>query len=164
MTAAAQAYEALRTHGLGPYLATPDGILAPLLDLLAATEDYRVISREENAVAIAAGVALAGGVATVLLQNSGLGLSLNALASLVRPYELPLLLVISQRGIAPDATPENLPMGALTPLLLAGLGIESAMLDAESTSAQVARAAHATQIERRPYALLVPPTLFGWQP
>lgn len=169
-------YQALRAHNLGPYLATPDGILAPLLDLLEAGEGYRVISREDNAIGIAAGIGLAGGTATVLMQNSGLGLAVNALASLVRPYRVPLLLVVSQRGTGADATEENLAMGRLTGPLLDGLGIEYATLGQEGEdddagsprgagiADQVARAAVAVNVERRPYALLVPPGLFGWQP
>lgn len=171
-------YRALIRHDLGPYLATPDGILAPLLTLLAETEDYRVISREENAVGIAAGMALAGRPATVLLQNSGLGLSLNALASLVVPYRAPLLLIVSQRGTGADTTAENLAMGALTAPLLAGLGIAHATLGSPAPDrddddddddlpallgAQIAQAASAVRAERQPYALLVPPGLFGWE-
>lgn len=175
-TRAAQATcEALVANRLGPYLATPDGILAPLLDLLEAgpDTDYRVISREENAVGIAAGIGLAGGRATVLLQNSGLGLSVNALASLAIPYRVPLLLVVSQRGTGEDTTAENLPMGALTAPILDALGIEHVTLgeidDAESSGTieqviarQIAAAATAVRAERQPYALLVPPALFGW--
>lgn len=160
--AATATREALRTHRLGPYLATPDGILAPLLELLTR-EDYRVVSREDNAVGVAAGIGLAGGSATVLMQNSGLGLAVNALASLVVPYRIPLLLVVSQRGTDADTTEENLAMGRLTAPVLDGLGIEHATLDAAGIAHQAARAAVAVHEERRPYALLVPPGLFGWR-
>ncbi|ROR97150.1 sulfopyruvate decarboxylase subunit alpha/phosphonopyruvate decarboxylase [Salana multivorans] len=157
-------WESLRAHRLGPYLATPDGILAPLLELLAAREDYRTVSREDNAVGIAAGIGLAGGSATVLMQNSGLGLAVNALASLVAPYRIPVLLVVSQRGTDADTTEENLAMGRLTAPVLDGLGIAHATLDATDLPGHVARAAVAVREERRPYALLVPPGLFGWRP
>lgn len=160
---AARAHRALRRHDLGPYLATPDGILAPLLDLLARHEDYRTISREENAVGIAAGIALAGGSATVLLQNSGLGLSVNTLASLIVPYRLPLLLIVSQRGTDADTTPENLPMGRLTAPLLDSLEISYDTLTPAALEDAIARAATVVHTERRPHALLVPPALFGWQ-
>ncbi|MCL2465363.1 MAG: hypothetical protein FWF28_09895, partial [Micrococcales bacterium] len=113
----------LVTRALGPYFATPCGVLAPLLELLADEPDYQVVAREDNAVGLAAGVGLAGGAATVLMQNSGLGQSVNALASLVVPYAIPMLLVISLRGTGPDVTAENRAMGRLTEPILDGLGI-----------------------------------------
>jgi len=48
------------------------------------------------------------------MQNSGFGASLNAFASLIQPYGVQLLLVISLRGRAADLTTENLLMGTLT--------------------------------------------------
>ena len=49
------------------------------------------VTREEEGVGIAAGAALAGGKPLLLMQNSGLGNCVNALASLTGLYELPLV-------------------------------------------------------------------------
>lgn len=159
-------HEALVDHDLGPFLATPCGILAPLLGRLAddPRADYRVVTREDNAVGIAAGHALAGRPTTVLMQNSGFGLCVNALASLVVPYALPMLLVVSLRGTGVDDTPENAGMGALTAPTLAGLGVRHEMLDAEHVPEQMARLARVVREERRPAALLVAPEQLGWRP
>ena len=81
--------------------------------------------------------------------------------------------MVSQRGTGEDTTAENLPMGALTAPILDALGIEHVTLgeidDAESSGTidqviarQIAAAATAVRAERQPYALLVPPALFGW--
>ncbi|MFF2330055.1 MULTISPECIES: hypothetical protein [unclassified Streptomyces] len=63
-------HEELVRHGFGPYFATPCGILAPLLDRLEAEPDYRVVTREDNAIGQAAGAALAGAAPVALMQNS----------------------------------------------------------------------------------------------
>src|SRR5436305_10421877 len=109
-TARVVADELLR-YRLGPFLATPCGVLAPLLDFLGT--HVITVSREENAIGVAAGAALAGRIPVVLIQNSGFGASVNVLASLVQPYAIPLILVVSLRGWAPDTTSENLLMGKM---------------------------------------------------
>lgn len=99
----------------------------------------------------------------VLMQNSGLGQSVNALASLVVPYRIPMLLIISLRGIPPDFTTENIVMGRLTEPLLREAGIPTARLAEENLAAQTDWAGRLVVEDRRPAALLVPPALLGWQ-
>ncbi|MFD9305175.1 thiamine pyrophosphate-binding protein [Streptomyces sp. NPDC060048] len=161
--AARSVHDGLITRGLGPYFGTPCGVLAPLLSLLGDRDDYHVVAREDNAVAMAAGAALAGRTPVVLMQNSGFGQSVNALASLVVPYRIPMLLVVSLRGIHPDRTSENLVMGQLTEPILAGLGVESACLVSERADEQLAVAHRVLTEERRAYALLVRPDAFSWR-
>ncbi len=50
------------------------------------------VCREEEGVGIAAGAALAGKKPLLLMQNSGLGNTINALMSLTRLYRLPLFI------------------------------------------------------------------------
>ncbi|GAA1997087.1 thiamine pyrophosphate-binding protein [Catenulispora subtropica] len=156
---------ALVEAGFGPFFGTPCGILAPLYGALEEHADLLTIAREDNAVGVAAGAALAGGSPAVLMQNSGLGQSVNALASLVVPYRVPMLLVVSMRGITPDPTPENEAMGRLTEPVLAQLGIPARRLppDPGAADATVAWAAATVRERRRPAALLIPPPAFGWR-
>ncbi|UKY54138.1 thiamine pyrophosphate-binding protein [Streptomyces inhibens] len=163
MSSAHATYRALVEHELGPYFGTPCGILSPLLGLLAARDDYHVVTREDNAVGMAAGTALAGRTPTVLMQNSGFGQSVNALASLVVPYRIPMLLVVSMRGVPPDPTPENLAMGRLTVPILDGLGIAYDYLSGSRVGKQLAVAKDVLVHERRAYALLVRPDEFSWK-
>lgn len=154
--------DALVEGGLSPFFGTPCGILAPLYTRLEERAGLWTISREDNAIGVAAGAAMAGRSPVVLMQNSGLGQSVNALASLVVPYDIPMLLVISMRGVAPDHTTENLVMGRLTEPLLKESGIPNIRLEAESLLQQVEWARALVVEQRRPAALLVPPRLFGW--
>ncbi|KWV31883.1 MULTISPECIES: thiamine pyrophosphate-binding protein [Micromonospora] len=155
--------DALLEHEFAPFFGTPCGILAPLYSRLEAAADLWTISREDNAVGVAAGAAMAGRSPVVLMQNSGLGQSVNALASLVVPYRIPMLLIISLRGIPPDFTTENIVMGRLTEPLLREAGIPTARLAEENLAAQTDWASRLVVEDRRPAALLVPPALLGWQ-
>ena len=56
---------------------------------------------------MAAGAWLGGKLPMVLMQNSGLGVSVNALASLTTMYALPVLLVISWRGEGGNDGPDH---------------------------------------------------------
>ncbi|MET7437762.1 hypothetical protein ACWERY_22340 [Streptomyces sp. NPDC004082] len=152
-------------HGFGPFNGTPCGILAPLFTAIGERANLLTVGREDNAVGMAAGAALTGRAPVVLMQNSGLGQCVNALASLVLPYQLAMLLIVSLRGVDPDRTQENLVMGTVTEPLLGHLGIPTATLDTRRGPGEQAAWAHDVVIQQgRPAALLVPPTAFGWRP
>lgn len=78
----------------------PDNVIAPLIKLLQADPYFTLISpaREEEAVAIATGAYMGGRRGIVLMQTSGFATILNALASLACPFQIPLLMMISERG------------------------------------------------------------------
>src|SRR5215831_11823191 len=114
---------ALLAQGFSPFFGTPCGILAPLYSRLQDQAGLMTIAREDSAVGIAVGSAAAGNRPVVLMQNSGLGQSVNAIASLVMPYKAPILLVISMRGIGTDPTPENRVMGCISESLLVDSGL-----------------------------------------
>ncbi len=73
---------------------------------------------------IAAGCALAGRKPMLLMQNSGLGNSINALMSLTYFYKLPLFILMSHRGEQEEKILAQVPMGKAAPLLLDTLNID----------------------------------------
>jgi sulfopyruvate decarboxylase subunit alpha len=152
-------------RGFAPFYGTPCGILSRLYQAIDETAGLQTVPREDNAVGLAAGAVLAGRCPVVLMQNSGLGQSVNALASLVSPYRLAMLLVVSLRGVDPDPTQENLVMGSLTEPLLTRLGLPTRTVDtAADLGAQVDWAAGMVRERGIPAALLIPPDAFGWRP
>ena len=70
-----------------------------------------IATREEEAFGISAGLYLGGKRPTVMLQSSGLGNSINALTSLLVPYQIPALILISMRGDANEWNAAQVPMG-----------------------------------------------------
>ena len=78
----------------------PDRVLTPLIRALEADEYFTVISpaREEEAVGIVAGAWMGGTRGVVLMQTSGFATLPNVLASLAVPYQIPVPMVVSERG------------------------------------------------------------------
>src|SRR4030095_10351328 len=113
--------------------------------------------REDVAVGLAAGAWFASRRPAVLMQNSGLGTSLNALASLSLMYGLPVLLLVTWRGYAGKDAPEHLLMGEISPRLLALLGIPHRLLAADRFDRDLGWAAATMDQAMQPVALLVPP-------
>jgi sulfopyruvate decarboxylase alpha subunit len=82
----------------------PDNVIAPLIRALEADPFFTVIcpAREEEAVAIVVGAYMGGIRGIVLMQTSGFATIPNALASLVCPFQIPLVMMISERGTIGD--------------------------------------------------------------
>lgn len=78
----------------------PDNIITPLVKAAAADDDFVTVgaAREDEAVGTVAGAYMAGLRGAAVMQTSGFALIGNALASLVVPYQLPAILIISERG------------------------------------------------------------------
>ena len=105
----------------------PDNPLAHVLRALADEHpDIRTVvaTREEEAFGIAAGLYLGGCRSAVMLQSSGLGNSLNAFGSLLIPYQIPVLVVISMRGGPGEWNQAQTPLGHAVPRILDSLGIQ----------------------------------------
>jgi sulfopyruvate decarboxylase subunit alpha len=145
----------------------PDNPLSFVLQELAA--NYRdiqttVATREEEAFGIAAGVYLGGGRPTVMLQSSGLGNSLNALTSLLLPYQIPVLTVISMRGDAGEWNAAQVPMGQAVPRILDAIGVPHERVGSADRAADVVHRIGLTAFGTRqmgacllPRAITVPP-------
>jgi sulfopyruvate decarboxylase subunit alpha len=101
------------------FSAIPDSVIQKVLPLL---KPYQFAPRENHAVGAAFGAAIAGKRPCVLLQNSGLGLALDALLGLFRLYGQGLLLVVSNRGELAWEEVQHQDWGTITLPLLAATG------------------------------------------
>jgi phosphonopyruvate decarboxylase len=159
-------WDALHDAGIEFFTGVPDSLLKDFIAYLSehADEAHHVTAANEGgAVAIAAGYHLATGrVAAVYLQNSGLGNTMNPLASLMDPevYGIPVLLIIGWRG-APGVhdEPQHRKQGAITREQLDVLGLPYLVLDEQvDAPAAAVRQLVAQAIDgSRPVALVVPP-------
>ena len=155
--------EALKERGFDFFCGVADSTVASLIDELSRdpAAGYVPAVREEQAVGLAAGAYLAGRWPCVLMQNSGLGYSLNALTSLNLIYKIPVLLVIGFRGYQGKDAPEHLVMGAHCRQLLEEVGIPVAVPEADGLVEAVAQADAWMRSRRTPAALLIKPGLLG---
>jgi phosphonopyruvate decarboxylase len=130
-----------------------------ILETRRAAAPYIAAVREDVAVGMAGGAWLAGRTPCILMQNSGLGTSLNALASFSLMYGLPALLVVTWRGFQGKDAPEHILTGAITPQLLDLLGIPHRIIREKAVEDDVAWAAKEMRSRMQPVALVVPPKI-----
>ena len=93
-------YEALKKAGIDFVVTLPCVNLGEVLKMVECDPDIKhvPVTREEEGFGICAGAFLGGKKPAILMQNSGLGNSVNALASLFKLYQFPVLMVMSHRG------------------------------------------------------------------
>lgn len=115
------------------------------------------LSREEEGVGLATGLVAAGRRPLLMIQNSGLGNSLNALGSLAVAYRVPLVVLVSLRGDELDDNPVQAPMGRATVLMVRALGCSWTRVERAGDLAELLRAAHrGAQGAGRPEFVLLP--------
>ena len=130
----------------------PDNPLSHVLrDFEARFRDVRLIlaMREEEAFGIAAGLYLGGRKPTVMLQSSGLGNSLNAITSLLLPYRIPVLIVVSMRGDEGEWNRAQEPMGRAVRSIFDAIAVSHVTVEAADAVAGVIRTTGVNAFETR---------------
>ncbi|KMS72076.1 phosphoenolpyruvate decarboxylase [Streptomyces viridochromogenes] len=154
----------LAAAGVSLYCGVPDSLLKEFNACVSGATPpagHVTAANEGNAVGLAIGHYLrTGSPALVYLQNSGLGNTVNPLASLADPevYGIPMLVLIGWRGQpgVPDE-PQHRKQGRITPALLDALELPWSVLPRETEAAgEAARKAVAHSVAAgTPYVLLV---------
>ena len=149
----------LEAQGYDFFTGVPCSMISSLIATLEAHPrlPYVPAVREDVAVSLAAGAWLAGRRPMVLMQNSGLGTSLNALVSLSLMYRLPALLLVTWRGHGGTDAPEHLLMGEISPSLLEMIRIPHRVLSAKTLADDIAWGRTESERLSQPVALLLPP-------
>lgn len=113
-------FNGLKDAGIDFVVSVPCVNLSKLLDMLDEDEEitHIPVTREEEGIGICAGAYLGGKKTAILMQNSGLGNSINALKSLMELYEFPLIMIMSHRGTEGENICGQVPMGRSTPRIL----------------------------------------------
>lgn len=141
----------LAAAGITHVVYVPDN---PLSHVLVALKKYPAIrttlaTREEEAFGIAVGLYLGGIQPAVMLQSSGLGNSLNAITSLIVPYQVPMLMLISMRGDAGEWNSAQVPMGRAVRPILDSMGIPHVTVDSAEATASTVELVARTAFETR---------------
>jgi sulfopyruvate decarboxylase alpha subunit len=157
---AAGVADGLWAAGCRDVVYVPDNPLSHILASLGRNHpEVRALlaMREEEAIGIAAGLYLGGAKPAVLMQSSGLGNTLNAIGSLLLPYQVPVMMVVSMRGDPGEWNSAQVPMGRAVAPVLEAFGIQHLAVerdeDAEATVLALANLAFSTKI---PAACLLP--------
>jgi sulfopyruvate decarboxylase alpha subunit len=152
--------DSLLAAGIDFFTGVPCSLVGPVIAELERRGLYHGETREDAALGVAAGAYLGGKLPAVIMQNSGLGVSLNALGSLHLLYEMPCLVLVTWRGLDGRDAPEHLVMGQVMPGLLDLFGLPWRAPDADALPHDVAWAGEQLRSTRKPVALVVKPGLF----
>jgi sulfopyruvate decarboxylase TPP-binding subunit len=128
------------------------------LDLVSFEQALALV---EALVAAKKGGYVAGRLPVVVMQNSGLGVSLNALGSLHLLYEMPCLILVTWRGMDGQDAPEHLVIGNVMLRLFDLFDLPSRAPRVEDAARDIEWAATTIRARRKPACLVVRPDLFA---
>ncbi|NYT23224.1 decarboxylase [Alcaligenaceae bacterium] len=140
----------------------PDKVLKPLIDRVEADDYFHVVcpAREEEALGIVCGAQMAGMRGILLTQTSGFATLANVLASLPVPYEIPMLMMISERGALGDRQLVQVRVWQTMRPILEALGIPYQSLTAvDEVGFVVEETINQAFATRAPAALILSPLL-----
>ena len=158
-------FKTLAENGVSYFVGVPDSYLNGFCNYaLTHCGDRNVIAANEgNAIGIASGHYFASKeISLVYMQNSGLGNTINPLASLVDQavYAVPMLLLIGWRGQGNTEPnhPQHKLQGEITTSLLEEMHIPYSILSDsdEAFESIVAKAVRYCEENRQPYGLIAP--------
>ncbi|MGB9936697.1 MAG: sulfopyruvate decarboxylase subunit alpha [Methanobacterium sp.] len=118
-------YKSLKEAGIDFVVSLPCVNLGKVMEMVDCDPDiaHVPVTREEEGFGICAGAYFAGKKPAILMQNSGLGNSVNVLASLYELYAIPILMIMSHRGTEGEFMSAQVPMGKATTGVLDALNI-----------------------------------------
>ena len=118
-------YKSLKDAGIDFVVSLPCVNLGKVMEMIDCDHDiiHVPVTREEEGFGICAGAFFGGKKTAILMQNSGLGNSVNVLASLYELYEIPIIMIMSHRGTEGEFMSAQVPMGKATTGVLDALNI-----------------------------------------
>ena len=95
------------------------------------------MTTEEEGIGLSAGAWLGGDKSAVLMQSSGVGNTVNAIASIIASCQFPLFMIVTMRGQFGESNPWQIPMGQAVAPVLKSLGVQvyEVQTDQEATEA-----------------------------
>jgi phosphonopyruvate decarboxylase len=147
----------LKNCGFDFFSGVPCSLLGPIIEHLSHGKDFQYVpaTREDEALGIAVGAYMGGKKPVVLMQNSGLGNSIDALTSLVLLYKFPILLIISWRGFEENDFIEHSLMGKYMQDFLKTMKIPTIILSKNDLPKQIAEADQMMKKTETPVALVL---------
>jgi sulfopyruvate decarboxylase alpha subunit len=157
---------ALKANDICSISFVPDSVIGRILK--EAQKDpyfhFTTLAREEEGIGIIAGEYFGGRYGVLMMQSAGLGNCVNALASLAIPYQIPLIMVISQRGELGEFIACHVVMGKALRRILEALGIQHYTVNREDELETLLNGAIKTAYTcNQPVAVILSTALVGWK-
>lgn len=156
-------YDVLRDQDISVIVHVPDAGHAPLIELCEANNDMDVVTltTEEEGVGLLCGAWAGGRKGVLLMQSSGVGNCINAIA-LPAIGRIPFLTIVSMRGEWGEFIPWQVPMGLGTPKVLEAMDVRIFRADYKNEVGDtVAAAGNFAFNTRRSAAVLLSQKMLG---
>jgi sulfopyruvate decarboxylase alpha subunit len=145
-------------------LYVPDKVFTPLIKTLHADPDFTTFAaaREEEAVGILCGAWMGGRRGAILMQTSGFATIPNVLASLAVPFQIPLIMFVSERGTLGEFNLGQAMVARTVRPVLNSLGVEThTMTRLDETEFIVDRGVKQAVATQAPVCFILSPLLTG---
>ncbi|MBK6656680.1 MAG: phosphonopyruvate decarboxylase [Proteobacteria bacterium] len=142
----------------------PDAGHRRLIELCRADDEICALplTTEEEGMGVLAGAWLGGERGALLMQSSGVGNCINAIASLSTACRFPLFMLVTMRGEWGEGNPWQLPMGRVVTPVLETLGVRvTSVARAEDVEATVTAMLTMTYATDSANAVLLSQRLLG---
>ena len=157
MDVTAQIHEQLKKTGIKLAASLPDDWVAPLIEKIAADNQIRHVrvAREAEAIAICSGAFFGGVRAVALMGATGLLTCTGELATLNLRHQIPVFLIVSQRGSIDDHRIYQEVQGRRTIPLLHTYDFPYHIIDRREEIASIPDAFESCRLQKRPFVLFL---------
>ena len=157
---------ALKANDICSISFIPDSVIDRILKV--AEKDpyfhFTTLAREEEGIGIITGEYFAGRYGVLMMQGAGLGNCVNALASLAIPYQIPFIMLISQRGELGEFNACHVVLGKALRSILEVLGIQHYTVNrADELETSLNGAIISAYASDQPVAVILSTALVGWK-
>lgn len=150
----------LKDVGVNFFATLPCEKARSLIDRVSTNFRHISLANEEEGVGICAGAFLAGAKPAMLVQSSGIGHMINAICSLTKVYELPLLILVSWRGVYRELIPAQVPLGKRLPSVFSAITVDYDAIETAKDIPLVTRAAAKVYENNIVHAILMNPKIW----
>ncbi len=130
--------------------------LAGVIEVLEQTNDILHVpsNKEDEGMGLCAGAYMGGMRPAIVMQNTALGVVVNALAALIQFYQIPLPMLISYRGEVGEPVACQVEMALHTKAILAQMLIPTYHFHRSDQASELAGILKHTQMCKKPVAIL----------
>ena len=146
----------LKEGGADFFLSVPCKLLANMITILENDKDiyYSAIPREEEGMGICAGAYLGNKLPCIMMQNTGIGNSVNSIVSLLQLYQMPAVFLISYRGTSGEPVGAQGGMASVTEDILNTLRIPMLHCNTEDDLDKISTFTNHAKVIESPVAVL----------
>ena len=146
----------LKEGGADFFLSVPCKLLANMITILENDKEiyYSAIPREEEGMGICAGAYLGNKLPCIMMQNTGIGNSVNSIVSLLQLYQIPVVFLISYRGTPGEPVGAQGGMGSVTEDILNTLRIPMLHCNIEEDLDKISTFTNHAKVIESPVAVL----------